>query len=130
MLEKITVDFEESHEVFTAFLDGEKVGDLEIYRDEDDKEYRPWLNKIGVNEDMRNRGIGKKLVQAAVDQFGSVYASRAPKGMHNDQMGDTRWLSIDGARLVESCVKKGIMKPEWFINPFGEDRDYDDEPED
>lgn len=100
-----------------AYLNDNKIAEIGFYVDNNDNK---WINSMHVDENYRRKGIASKLMQLAVQEYGEVYASSASK-MDEDEYGDdfdTRHLSIEGADFVTSCIKRGILKQEWVLNPY------------
>lgn len=96
-----------------------KVGECEFVEDDDEDDGRYWIHWIETNVQHRRRGVGVALIQAGVNKYGAVYASRASKQAHEQRdPDDTRWLTDEGAALVNACIKKGIMKQQWLVDPF------------
>jgi len=104
-------------ESFTAVLDDERVGELDLYFDG-----VFWLGFVEVDKDLQGLGIGSRLVQAAVDKIGHLYVSTAGQSETEEKSDsdDIRWLTKEGAALVGSCLKAGILDPSRCLNPFTE----------
>jgi hypothetical protein len=94
-----------------------------------DEDGRYWLMFVETDEQYRRQKIGVTLLQAGVERYGAIYASSATQQMHEDSdENDTRYLTEEGAALVTAAIAKGIMRPEWWVNPFfGEDEDDDND---
>ncbi|WP_066309185.1 GNAT family N-acetyltransferase [Bacillus sp. FJAT-29814] len=124
------VKFKITDEEGFAFLDDIKVAEFEFYEDSNG---RKWINNIAVKKEYQKRGIGTEMIRLAVEEFGEVYASTASKMDGKDNDYDTRHLSTEGAALVNSSIRKGILKKEWVFNPYFiyEDDDFEegDDPE-
>lgn len=104
---------------YTAFYDGTEAGELSLF---EDYEGRLWLNNVSSNN--QRIGIGLSLLKEAVEHHGVIYA--ATDGFQKFQEvndDDTRHLSIEGAALVNSAVRNGILLREWSFNPASEN-DY------
>lgn len=110
------LEIEHSDSTFSALIHGIEVGELTIYHDT----AGAWINNIAVKDGMQGRGIGSRMVAAAAEEYGELYASSASKQEEDEQddADDTRHLSVEGAALVASCIRKGIMKAEWCKNPY------------
>jgi GNAT superfamily N-acetyltransferase len=109
-----TIEIKASSESFTAYYEDKKIGELDLYYD---SVY--WLGFIQVDEKYRGYGIGTRLIQAAVEKIGHLFVSNLGQNDHEiHDSNDTRWLTTDGDRLVKSARSKGILKDEWFQNPF------------
>jgi GNAT superfamily N-acetyltransferase len=105
------------------------IGNAEFDEFGDD---RLWLTHIDTDAAYQRRGIGLRMLQAAVDEYGAVWASSASQGEHTAQEeDDTRYLTEEGAALVNAAVARGILRPEWVVNPFFEqdhsDEDFDED---
>lgn len=106
----------------------QQVGHIEIEDYDDDG--RMWLFYVETDANFRRRGIATALMRAAVQYHGAIYVSQAGQGDHEQRdQNDTRWLTQDGAALVNSCVQRGILRPEWLVNPFWDEdsSDFDDD---
>lgn len=110
---------------FLGYIGDEKVCELNIFAENEEcddeyyKEPRYWLNGIYTKEGYRKKGYAKSLIQKAISKYGEIYISIAQEYEHKQRGDDTaRQLTDDGAILVNSLKAKGILKPEWFINPF------------
>jgi ribosomal protein S18 acetylase RimI-like enzyme len=112
------IEIEHSGSTFSALANGIEVGELTIYEDD----AGAWINNVSVKDSLQGRGIGSKMVEAAVESYGALYASSANKQQEDDHGddGDTRHLSEEGAALVASCIRKGIMKDSWYKYPYSE----------
>ena len=116
---RIKVEYDDIN-TYTAFFDDIKAGELSLF--EDHKE-RQWLNNVSSTH--QSVGIGLSLLIAAVETHGAIYA--ATDGFQSFQEvndDDTRHLSIEGAALVNSALRNGILLQEWCFNPAIEN-DYD-----
>lgn len=94
--------------------------------EEEDGNY--WLAFVDTDKKYQKRGIGKELLRQAVAKYGKILASSATKFAHEQvDEDDTRWLTGEGAALVGSAVRAGIMEAAWYTNPFEqEEENYDD----
>lgn len=98
-----------------------QIGELELYEDEDD---RNWVNSVEVDNQWQRRGYGRLLIQEAIDRYGKIYFSTQTKqeAVEDD---DTRHLSVEGAALANSCVRRGmnveLCHPRDFEEPSGGD---------
>lgn len=108
---------DDGYNTFWAELGDERVAELQLT--EDDRG-RVWLMSVDTEQEYRRRGMASGLVERAVEMYGEVFVSTAGQGEHEMWEGDwdIRWLTEDGAGLVQGCVKKGILKQEWLIHPF------------
>jgi predicted GNAT family acetyltransferase len=83
---------------------GVKVGELTLHEDDKGKQ---WIAGVEVAAKLQRQGIGKKLVAFAIEDIGAtLYASNKPKS--DDDPNDTRHLSTEGAKLVNSCIRDGL----------------------
>jgi hypothetical protein len=111
------LEIEQKGNHWVGHIGGEPAATLDIYEDDDG---RAWLIGARTEDGFQRLGYGRALVKAAVEAYGEVLASCASKAEH-EQMGgdwDVRWLSQEGAKLVNACIRDGIMRPEWLVNPF------------
>ncbi len=115
---------EESGGDFYGYLEGEQVSSLELYEDGDG---RFWINNVKTNSKYQGQGIGTEMVRQAVLHYGAIFASKGSKYDHENDDSDTRYLTQEGATLVNSCIRKEVMKEEWFFNPAFENEDDIDE---
>lgn len=100
------------------------VAEFDYYEDDNG---RKWINQMYVNNKFQRRGIGSHMIKLAVQEYGEVYASSGSKMDGSDDDSDTRYLSNEGASLINSCIKKGIMKKEWLLNPYFSYEDDNDD---
>lgn len=107
---RIEVD---ANDWWTGFVGDVRVAEFE-YRCDDAG--RVWLANASTRTDWQRQGIGQRMIAAAVDYYGAVWASTA--GAMEESVDDTRHLSEAGAALVTSCVRAGIMQPSWVRNPY------------
>lgn len=113
------IKYDEYNHTFKGFVDGEKVSSLELWQDEETGDF--WLNGIYVDkEENYGKGYASSLIREALKYYDAIYVSTAPDYEHK-QNGDTtaRELTIDGATLVKNLKSRGVLKEEWFVNPFG-----------
>lgn len=108
-----------------------KMGDKTVatfeFVDYDD-DGKMWITAMNTKDDAatgqtwRHLGIGLSLLQAAVTHFGAVYASKGSKHEHDpdDDGDDTRWLTADGAGLINAAVAKNIIDAAWYYNPIAQ----------
>ncbi|NEQ85347.1 MAG: DUF4157 domain-containing protein [Moorea sp. SIO2I5] len=87
-------------------------GHLDLYSDNQDGY---WINHIEVKQNVQRMGIARLLVKKAIEDHGDIYASNSHYDRENPE--DTRHLLEDGAGLVNSLIKKGIMKQGWLREP-------------
>ena len=78
-----------------------KLGELELYQDNNG---RYWINNINVNQWARGKGVALKLLQKAIANHGTIYASN--QDASQDTASDTRHLTEAGYALVRACIKK------------------------
>ncbi|MCK9220444.1 MAG: GNAT family N-acetyltransferase [Bacteroidales bacterium] len=117
--------YEKDPSTWVGELGGKIVTTIELY---DDDEGDVWINSASTEEAFQGRGYGSQVVEKIVEAHGRVYASSADKSEHENDPGDIRYLSTEGARLVQSCIRKGIMDKDWYFNPFQTNYDYEDNP--
>ena len=103
----------DGNDLWTGFVGDVRVAEFE-YRYDDAG--RVWLAHASTRNDWQRQGIGRRMIAAAVDYYGEVWASTAGAAEESDD--DTRHLSQEGAALVTSCVRAGIMRPSWVRNPY------------
>jgi GNAT superfamily N-acetyltransferase len=115
---------------FYAYLtvNGIQTEVAHIELDDYDDNGRTWLMYVTTEQGYRRRGYATMLMRAAVAEYGAIYVSQAGQQDHeNRDDNDTRWLTDDGAALVNSCVVKGILQQAWLVNPFwDEEEDFSD----
>lgn len=84
--------------------DGNRVvGELVLY---EDNQGTFWINFVQVPQYAQRKGIASRLLQMAIDDHGTIYASL--QGPDEDDENDTRHLSPDGDALVRGCRNKGM----------------------
>ncbi|HEX5407262.1 MAG TPA: hypothetical protein VFX16_33730 [Pseudonocardiaceae bacterium] len=98
-----------------------QIGELDLYEDEDD---RNWVNNIEIDAQWQRRTLGRQLIQAAVNRYGTIYFSRQAsyEAVEDD---DTRHLSTEGAALAASCIRQGLNVQLVHPNDFQEQSDDD-----
>lgn len=102
---------------FEAFFDNEKCGELELY---DDDKGRMWINRVSSTR--QRIGIGLSLLNYAVEVYDKIYAV-VNLSRHDEVDGsDMRHLSEEGAALINSAIRNGILKDEWCFNPMDSGR--------
>lgn len=118
-MEKYYIEHDEINASWKIYLDGEKIGNFDYYEDEAGK---TWAFNFSIDELHQKKGIGTGLIKRAIDYYEEVYFYIGSKDdlERFSELGesDSRYLSIEGAALLNSCIRKGIIKPEWAINPF------------
>lgn len=103
---------------FEAFYEGNKIGNLDIYIDD---EGLNWLDGIEVKKENRRKGIATKLIKRAIKEYGEIFISTASQTQHNENNDNTaRYLCNDGAELVNKLLERKVIKKKWMRNPFGE----------
>ncbi|MED1902528.1 GNAT family N-acetyltransferase [Bacillus thuringiensis] len=112
-----------SNDTWCGYINDTMVAEFDYYEDDNG---RKWINQMYVNNKFQRRGIGSHMIKLAVQEYGEVYASSGSKMDGSDDDSDTRYLSNEGASLINSCIKKGIMKKEWLLNPYFSYEDDDD----
>lgn len=117
------IEIDESGGSYDASYDGDDAGRLELFQD---PQGRQWINFIEVEQDFQRRGIGLSLLSHAVDKHGEIYAAVDMQASEETGEDDTRHLSEQGAALVSSAVRNGILKEEWCFNPAMHDPDQMD----
>lgn len=109
-----------------ALHHGRIVGKAEFDEKEVDNGYKGpssyivWLG-INVLEEFQHRGIGSALVEAAVEIHGMFRRPTLDAGGGNHVAAEDFFME-DGAALVRSCIKKGILQPD----PVEDERTSDD----
>ncbi len=103
--------------VFNRTPVSEIIAEFEFFKEND----KIWLNNCFVLEDFQKKGIGTFIIETAIAQFGEIYFSNAEKGEHKRRNieNDSRYLEPpDGYNFVKNLIRKGIIKPEWWTDPF------------
>lgn len=108
------IEIEDSGGSYEASYDGENAGSLELF---EDRERRQWINYINVEPEFQRRGIGMSLLSHAVAEHGRIYAAVGMQSSEETGEEDTRHLSTEGAALVTSAVRNGILNEAWCFNP-------------
>jgi hypothetical protein len=98
---------------FSGWVASREVGHINLT----DEYGGVWLEDASTDEDFQRKGVGTVLIVLALEVYGQVFASSSPR-QHD---GDTTYLSTEGAALVNSCIRKGIMKRDCLTGPSGED---------
>lgn len=95
---------------FEASLTGGNVISHVEFEDFGDDEYEEyWLVDASTRQEYQRRGFARQLVANAVNYYGVVFASLATQQEHEDyDDSDTRYLTHEGAALVNSCIRHGI----------------------
>lgn len=93
------------------------IGEFEFMRDD---QQRLWLYNCSLNEDFQQKGIGLSVIRHAVKVFNSIYFCTATKEelIGGGKEYDSRYLTEEGVKLMESCLRKKIIKSDWTIKPF------------
>jgi hypothetical protein len=119
------INYDDFNHTFKGYIGNVKVCELNIFTENEDcddeyyKEPRYWLNGIYTTEGYGKNGYATLLIQEAINVYGELYVSTATEYEHKQRGDDTaRQLTDDGAILVNRLKAKGILKSEWFINPF------------
>ena len=102
---------------YVARFRGQRAGELELYTDRDGRE---WINNIRVYAQFQGRGIGLRLLHAAVEDHGAVYAAVDMTQDDEENDDDTRHLSTEGVALVNSALRNGVLQEAWCFNPAEE----------
>jgi GNAT superfamily N-acetyltransferase len=116
----LRIEHVEGTDWWEGFVGEDRVTTFEYVQDE---EGRTWLASATTLPAWQRRGIGRLMIAEAVAYYDEVWASRAARSDGPDS--DTRYLSQEGAALVESCIRAGIMKPAWLRNPYFDPPDAD-----
>ena len=120
----------------TATMGGTKVGEIDFV--DYDGDGKMWVfsmetkSEATTGQTWRHLGIGLKLLQEGVNKYGQIYASKGGQREHDpdDDGDDTRWLTRDGAGLINAAVAKGIIPASNFYNPIAQINYGGDEEED
>lgn len=107
----LKVSHDPEWEKFVAQINGQSVSTVEICLDD---EGMPWFSGLDTDDAFRRKGLGSLLVAAAVEKWEKIYISTHPKGVND---GDTRYLTMDGAALINACIDKGIVDRDWYADP-------------
>lgn len=115
---------DEEGENFEVTIDDITVCELNLWEESYDDDWRQaesvfWLNGIYTKHGHDRKGYATKLIEAAIEVHGKILISSASSMEHKDR-GDTtaRELTDEGAIFVKALVNKGIINPEWIVNPF------------
>lgn len=115
---------DDSGDSFIIYKNGKQIGKMEVY--DTDEDGKMWLNSIDIDKSYHSKGIGTKLIEYYIDNYGEIYFAAGMQNFQEINDGDTRHLSCEGAKLMNSLLRNGILKDEWCYNPTEEDpRDYD-----
>ena len=105
----------QSENTFEASLTGGNVISHVECEEFEDGEY--WLVDAETQPEYQRRGLARQLVENAVNYYEIVFASLATQQEHEDyDDNDTRYLTEEGAALVNSCINHGINIV--YRNPF------------
>jgi hypothetical protein len=91
---------------------------------------RFWINKIDTWGNYKQKGYGTKMIKAALKAYKEIYVSTAKKTeilnrkiqdndfryTNDEHLGNNSPLML----IVQKCVDKGILKPEWIKHPFND----------
>ena len=114
--DELKIEHCDCNHIFEGYIGPVKVCELFLY---DDYNGLFWLNGIFTEKGYKRKGYATQLIIDAIENYGEVYVSTAPQCEHNDHNDDTaRYLSDEGASLVNKLVSNGILKDEWLKNPF------------
>lgn len=93
------------------------IGEFEFR--EDEKE-RKWLSGCDIYADYQGKGLGSSVIRKAVNHYGAVYFCTADRTEMNHRYGeyDSRYLTEEGVKLMESCLRKKIIRKSWAIKPW------------
>jgi hypothetical protein len=121
----VTIEHDEFNHHYEMKNDHEVVCELDLFEEETfDGDYKYWLNGIYTKVGHELNGYTQTLIEKAIDDYGEIYISYATAYEHKTNNDTTaRELTEDGAKLVSRLKKKGTLKDNWFVNPFG---GYDD----
>jgi hypothetical protein len=108
--------------IFKGLIDGKEVCSLELWEDENSGDF--WLNGIYTHkEGNRHLGYATALVVAALEKYEAIFVSIATHTEHKENGDNTaRMLTLEGAAFVYALRDRGILKNNWFVNPFIEYR--------
>lgn len=121
----MNIEYCDVYHTLQGYLDNVKVCELNIFVENEDcdndnyKEPRYWLNGIYTTFSYERKGYATQLIKEAINKYGEIYISKASEYEHKQRGDNTaRQLTEDGAALVNKLKDRGVLKTEWFINPF------------
>lgn len=95
-----------------------KVVEFNYYKD---KNGNYWLSNCCVPDEYQKQGIGRMMIQKAVKEYGQVYFSNASRLEFNIKYPnhgyDSRYLTAEGKKMVESLIRKKDIPNEWYRFP-------------
>jgi len=96
---------------YKAYSKEKCVGKLELLEpaEEEGEEKPPTLLNISVDPEHQKRGVGTKLLEKALETFPNLLVDNTPHCETGENDNGTH-LATEGAKLVNSCLKKGILK--------------------
>ncbi|TAJ47403.1 MAG: hypothetical protein EPO58_16020 [Chitinophagaceae bacterium] len=111
------IEVDEDSMTWRIYYADVRIGEFEFR--EDEKE-RKWLSGCEIHADYQRKGLGGSVIRKAVKHYGAVYFCTADRIDMNHYYGeyDSRYLTEEGVKLMESCLKKRIIRKSWTINPW------------
>lgn len=102
---------------------GVQIGEFE-YMEENGKY---WLNGCAIDDPHKGKHLGKEMIRLAKEEYGAVYFCRTSKDILMQLSGDydARYLTPEGIKFCESCIKHRIIQPEWWCHPYPEAMERD-----
>jgi hypothetical protein len=92
-----------------------KIVEFNYYKDESGYY---WLSNCSVPEEYQKQGIGVMMIKHAIKAYGQVYFSNASHLEFNIKYPnhgyDSRYLTYEGKKMVESLIRKNIVPIEWY----------------
>lgn len=103
------ITYKKTDTYYEAYDDTKKVGSLELLSDVND---RVMLKYIEVKENYRCRGIATNLLRMALDDHPDLLINNRERTTTEDDGDDEdgTFLTDEGMRFVQCCVKKGVLK--------------------
>lgn len=95
-----------------------KIVEFNYYKD---KKGYYWLSNCCVPEEYQKNGIGIMMIKHAIKAYGQVYFSNASQLEFNIKYPkhryDSRYLTYEGKKMVESLIRKNLIPNEWHRFP-------------
>jgi GNAT superfamily N-acetyltransferase len=76
---------------------------------------------VEVPEEYQGFGIGTKMIERAIKEYGQVYFSNADRLDFNTKFPehgyDSRYLTEDGQKFINSLIMRNIIPKDWLRFP-------------
>jgi GNAT superfamily N-acetyltransferase len=97
-----------------AAYQGKRVGLIGIAQVEEHHGYDTKifyrLQSMDVDDRFRNRGVATEMMKLIVDLYGADLVFPQYTAIRSDD--SSAYLTDDGLKFIQACVRKGILKPQ------------------